>query len=95
MREVVMDLGARVKKVLYRAHHRGFKEADILLGGFADAEVPSMTDADLTAFEELLAQPDQELYAWITGNITPPADFATPMLDRLRQFGYSDRPITE
>jgi len=90
-----MDLGTRAKKVLYRAHHRGFKEADILIGGFADREVPSMDAADLDAFEALLEVPDQELYAWITGNEPPPADFDNLMLDRVRQFGYSDRPITE
>ncbi len=90
-----MDLGPRAKKVLYRAHHRGFKEADILIGGFADREVPTMDAADLDAFEALLEVPDQELYAWITGNEPPPPDFDNPMLDRVRQFGYSDRPITE
>jgi len=90
-----MDLETRAKKVLFRAHHRGFKEADIVLGGFADAEVAGMDESELEAFEALLAVPDQELYAWITGNAAPPPDFDNPMLDRVRQFGYSDRPITE
>jgi len=90
-----MDLDNRAKKAIFRAHHRGFKEADIILGRFADAEVPTMDEADLTAFEALLEVPDQNLYAWITGTDTPPTEFETPMLDRLRQFGYSDRPVTE
>jgi antitoxin CptB len=90
-----MDIATRVKKVLYRAHHRGFKEADILLGGFADAQAPRMSAGELDAFEALLELPDQELYAWITGNAVPPDDFDNPMLDRVRQFGYSDRPITK
>ena len=90
-----MDLRPHAKKLIFRAHHRGFKEADILLGGFADANVPEMDDDDLEAFEAILALPDQELYAWVTGNAEPPADFDNPMLDRLRQFGYSDRPVTE
>jgi len=90
-----MDLSTRAKKALFRAHHRGFKEADVILGGFADAEVPGMGEAELEAFEALLTLPDQQLYAWITGSDTPPAKFDNPMLDRLRQFGYSDRPVTE
>ena len=90
-----MDLSPFAKKLIFRAHHRGFKEADILMGGFADAHVPGMDVADLEAFEAILGVPDQELYAWITGNAVPPKDFDNPMLDRLRQFGYSDRPVTE
>ena len=90
-----MDLETRAKRVLFRAHHRGFREADILLGGFADAFVPQMDEADLDAFEALLAVPDQELYAWITGNSPAPLDFDNPMLDRVRQFGYSGQPLTE
>ncbi len=90
-----MDLETRAKKALFRAHHRGFKEADIVLGRFADAEVPTMDEAELAAFEALLAVPDQQLYAWITGAAAPPADFDNPMLDRVSQFGYSDRPVTE
>lgn len=54
-----------------------------------------MDEAQLDAFEALIGFPDQELYAWITGNAEPPADFDNPMLDRLRQFGYSDQPVTE
>ncbi len=90
-----MDLSKRAKKILYRARHRGFKEADILLGGFAEAHVPAMSATELDAFEALLAAPDQELYSWITGKEPTPPDFDNPMLDRVRHFGYSDRPITK
>lgn len=90
-----MDLSIRAKKLLFRAHHRGFKEADILIGGFADRELSAMDEAELDQFEALIAVPDQELYAWITGKSAPPADFDNPMLERVRQFGYSDRPVTE
>ena len=90
-----MDLDIRRKKVLFRAHHRGFKEADIILGGYADTHIATMDEADLNAFEAFLSYPDQDLYEWITGKKAPPADFDNPMLDRLRQFGYSDQPITK
>jgi len=40
-----------------------------------------------------LDNPDQDLYDWITGKTAPPAEFDNPMLDRVRQFGYSDQPI--
>lgn len=88
-----MDIEIRRKKIIFRAHHRGFKEADIILGGYADRHIHAMDDAELDVFEALLENPDQELYDWIIGKVAPPAEFDNSMLDRLRQFGYSDQPI--
>lgn len=76
----------RRKRLLYRAQHRGFKEADLLIGGFAAANLAAMTDADLDAFEALLAHPDHDLYAWIRGEAPPPAEAQGPVLDALRNF---------
>ncbi|HEX7798982.1 MAG TPA: succinate dehydrogenase assembly factor 2, partial [Asticcacaulis sp.] len=56
---------ARLRKLSFRAWRRGFKEADIILGNFADDRLPGMTDAQLDIFEVLLEVPDQDLYGWI------------------------------
>ncbi len=88
-----MDLDLRRKKLLFRAHHRGFREADLMIGGFADAHLGALDEQGLDAFEEILGVPDQDLYAWVVGNELPPADFDNPLLDRLRQFSYADRPV--
>lgn len=55
----------RHRRALYRAQHRGTKELDWLLGRYADARLPDMTAADLTAFEELLSLPDPDLQNWL------------------------------
>ncbi len=55
----------RRRRALYRAQHRGTKEADFLLGRYAEANLPGMTPEELTAFEELLALPDPQLQAWL------------------------------
>ena len=36
----------RRKQMIYRANHRGIKEMDIVLGGYANAHVMEMADAD-------------------------------------------------
>jgi antitoxin CptB len=82
------DKDARLKKLRFRAWRRGFREADLILGPFADNHVPSFSDAELDAFERLLEVPDQELYAWIVGRAEPPAEFAGPILDRIRAFRF-------
>lgn len=76
----------RLKKIRYRAWHRGFREADMILGPFADQTLDSLSEAELDAFEALIDQPDHDLYGWIIGRDLPPAAFEGPILDRLRAF---------
>ena len=61
----VQPLELRLKRLKYRAWHRGFREADLILGPFADAHVEAMTLDQLSDFERLLTAPDQDLYDWI------------------------------
>ena len=65
-------LDARRKRLIYRANYRGFKEADLILGGYAKANVETMSDADLAMFEDLLSAKDHDIYAWITGTLPVP-----------------------
>ncbi len=79
----------RRKKLLYRASYRGFKEADLLIGGFAKAHLHEMTDAELDEFEALLTLNDRDLYAWATGKKDPPHSVEGAVLNRLRAFKLS------
>jgi antitoxin CptB len=76
----------RRKKLRFRAWHRGFREADLILGPFADARLAGFGAAELDAFEALIEQPDHDLYGWIVGRDEPPAAFAGAILDDLRAF---------
>lgn len=70
------DLENIRKRLIFRAGHRGTKEMDLLMGGFALAHVPSFTEGELAAFAQLLTQNDPDLYNWITGQDQPPANIA-------------------
>jgi len=76
-------LDARRRRILFRAWRRGMREMDIVMGRFADARLPGMSEAELDAFERLLDAPDPELLAWITGESPVPAAFDTPLFARL------------
>jgi antitoxin CptB len=76
----------RLNRIRFRAWRRGFREADLILGGFADACVPTMTEADLARFERLLEQPDHDIYDWVLGRRPPPAPFDDDLMARLRAF---------
>lgn len=77
---------ARLKKLRFRAWRRGFREADLILGPFADKHVPGMTAAELDDFERLLEEPDQDLYAWIVGTLPTPATFDGELMNRIKAF---------
>jgi antitoxin CptB len=79
---------ARLKKLKFRAWRRGFREADLILGPFADRYVASFSAAELDIFEDLLEQPDQDLYGWIVGTIPTPAAFDGDILNRIKAFRF-------
>ena len=76
----------RLKRLRFRAWRRGFREADLILGGFVDARGETLSAPEIDAFEALLDENDQEVFAWIAGQKTPPKAHATPLMQRLRAF---------
>lgn len=70
-RVVIVDV--RRKRILYRASHRGTKEADVLIGGFVAAQVQALTSAQLDRLECLLDEFDLDIVHWVTGQKPVPA----------------------
>lgn len=79
----------RRKKLKFRAWRRGFREMDLLMGGFADAAIASMDTPGLDEFERLLGVPDWEVYAWLIGQKDVPENHRGPVLDQLIAFRYA------
>lgn len=78
---------ARLGRIAFRAWRRGFREADLVLGPFAEREGPMLSATDLDDFETLLMlDDDHRLYAWIIGTEPAPADYETPVMARIRAF---------
>jgi len=73
----------RLKKILFRCWHRGMKEMDLLLGGFADAEIDSLSEAEILELEHLLTANDQDLYGWMTGRSPLPEEWDGPLYRRI------------
>jgi antitoxin CptB len=76
----------RLKRLRFRAWRRGFREADLILGPFADSHAPSLTEGQAAAFEALLDQPDHDVYGWIVGTGPAPAPFETDLIGLIRSF---------
>ena len=76
----------RVNRVRFRAWRRGFREADLILGPFADSHAAGMTEAELDRFEHLLTQADHDLYGWILEQAPVPSEFDHDVMADLRAF---------
>lgn len=66
----------RLRRLRMRSWRRGIRETDLILGPFADAALARLGAAELDAFEALLAEPDPELYRWLSGREPAPARHA-------------------
>jgi antitoxin CptB len=64
-----------IKKLLYRSNNRGCKETDILLGSFANNHLNQLNEQDLLEYSNLLEQPDNDIYNWITNKSYPDQPF--------------------
>lgn len=84
------DNDARLKlkldRIRFRAWRRGFREADLVLGPFADRIGPELSEAELAAFEHLLEADDHPLYSWIIGEVATPAEYDGPLMRRIQTF---------
>ncbi len=70
----------RRKRLLWRASHRGIKEMDLILGGFAKTRIAVMDEAELDELEAIIELPDQELLSWATKMAPVPAEHASELL---------------
>lgn len=78
----------RRKRLKFRSAHRGIKEADILLGHFADMHLDHLDHKELDRYETLLREPDLKIVAWITGDTPAPNHLQNDIMDRLQALDY-------
>jgi antitoxin CptB len=77
-----------LKRLQWRAYHRGTREADMLIGGFFDAHHASWSADERALFADLLESQDVDIMAWAIGTAQPPERFEGPMMEALRRLEY-------
>lgn len=83
-----MDRDTRLKRLRFRAWHRGIKEADLMIGGFFDAHGAGWSDAQIDWFEALLEEQDVDIMAWAMGTQPIPARWQGKMMTALARLNY-------
>jgi antitoxin CptB len=89
---LLMPADPDLKRLAWRAHHRGTREADMLIGGFFEANHTSWNDDERVLFEQMLDEQDVDIMAWAHGTAEPPKRFDGPMMEALRRLDYIEIP---
>lgn len=78
----------RLKRLRFRSWHRGFKEADFVIGYFADAHLQTLTPEELDQYEALIGVEDRDLWEWITEKTPTPPEHDHGVMDRIKSFRH-------
>jgi antitoxin CptB len=79
----------RIKRMKYRANHRGIKEMDIILGRFADTQLEALEPEQVDQFELLMSEHDRDLLTWFTGEIEFPHKDLQAIFDQVNAFALA------
>lgn len=74
------------RRLLWRAMHRGLRELDLIIGGFAQQRLPAMSERELEEFEAIVASPDSDLQAWLLGSVPVPQERLTATMAAVLAF---------
>lgn len=88
-----LDLDARRRRIKVRAWRRGLREVDLILGGFADAHLAALSEAEIAEFETLLDESDRDVLSWISGELPLPPERDGPLFRRVLAFHSHERPL--
>ncbi|WP_067105429.1 succinate dehydrogenase assembly factor 2 [Sphingopyxis granuli] len=83
----------RLKRLRFRAWHRGTREADYMIGGFFDRYSPGWDEAEVEWFEAVVEEDDVDIMAWALGTGHPPAHLDRPAwIAAMRRLDYIPLP---
>ncbi|MGF6230269.1 antitoxin CptB [Inquilinus ginsengisoli] len=77
------------RRLRFRSWHRGTREADLLLGGFADATLDLLDADQLARYGELLENNDPDLWDWVTERLPVPSESDSDVLRLLIDYARS------
>lgn len=74
------------KKLLYISTHRGTKEGDLIVGGFARAHLPHFSQEEVEEWAHLLDYPDAEIMEWIKTPSQSPKEISVSLVEKMKEY---------
>jgi antitoxin CptB len=82
----------RLKRIKFRAWHRGTREADYMIGGFFDRYHARWGEGEVAWFEALIEEDDVDVMAWALGTQGIPEAYRGDQMELMRRLDYVDIP---
>lgn len=82
------DQSPMMRRLKFRAWHRGTREADYTVGGFFERYHAEWNAAEIAWFERLMEEQDADIIGWALGTIAVPEDFKGPMMDKFLKLDF-------
>jgi len=82
----------RLRRLKFRAWHRGTREADYMIGCFFDRYHAVWSEAEIDLFELLVEEEDVDIMSWALGTLPIPAIYAGPLTDAMVRLDYVEIP---
>jgi antitoxin CptB len=82
----------RLRRLKFRAWHRGTREADYMIGGFFDRYGAGWGEPELAWFEALLEEDDVDILGWALGTLAVPEDYAGVQMEAMRKLDFVEVP---
>ena len=76
----------RIRRLIYQSSYTGTRETDLLLGQFANRYLMKLKDEQLDDYEALLAQGDQNILAWVRGDLQIPTNLNGTVFSLIKNF---------
>jgi antitoxin CptB len=92
MTDPTTEQDIRIKRLRFRAWHRGTREADLMIGGYFDAHHERWSADELDWFEALLEEQDVDIMGWAIGSIPCPPQWDGPMMEGMRSLDFVSLP---
>ena len=86
------SIETRLRRLKFRAWHRGTREADYMIGCFFDRHHAAWTEAEIALFEHLVDEDDVDIMAWALGTQPVPAEYTGPLMAAMARLDYVDIP---
>ena len=84
---------SRLRRLKFRAWHRGTREADYMIGCYFDHFHHEWGETELVWFETLIEEEDVDILAWALGTLSIPDEYAGPLMARMQLLDYVNVPI--
>ena len=90
--EAQRTLAERLRRLHFRAWHRGTREADYMIGGFFDCFHAGWDEAEIAWFEALIDEDDVDIMAWALGTSPVPEAYAGAQMTLMQRIDYVEIP---